>query len=85
MPYYTYRCQACGASETRYAKISERDALVGSGCAATDGCNGTLIRPPEVPGFTTSESLGRVKAPAEFRNLLSHIAKENPRSTIKER
>jgi predicted transcriptional regulator len=44
-----------------------------------------LIRPPEIPGFTSSESLGRIKAPAEFRDLLKAIKKENPGSTIPER
>ena len=31
MPYYTYVCETCGAKDTRYAKIAERDAAVGSG------------------------------------------------------
>ncbi|ASD50419.1 hypothetical protein FDI24_gp138 [Acidovorax phage ACP17] len=85
MPYYTYKCQECGASESRYAKISDRDALVGSGCAMTDGCDGQLIRPVEMPGFTSSESLGRIKAPQEFRDLLKQMKKDNPGSTINER
>ncbi len=84
MPYYTYVCEACGEQDTRYAKIAERDAAVGSGCLNT-GCAGILIRPPEIPGFTSSESLGRIKAPAEFRDLLKAIKKENPGSNIPER
>ncbi len=84
MPFYTYLCETCGTKDTRYAKISGRDEPVGSPCLNTE-CSGTLIRPPEIPGFTSSESLGRIKAPAEFRDLLKAIKKENPGSTIPER
>ena len=84
MPFYTYLCETCGGKDTRYAKISGRDEPVGTPCLNA-GCSGTLIRPPEIPGFTSSESLGRIKAPAEFRDLLKAIKKENPGSTIPER
>ena len=84
MPYYTYTCQKCDSKDVRFAKISDRDNAVGSACLNTD-CDGTVIRPPEFPGFTSSESLGLIKAPAEFRDLLKAIKKENPGSNIPER
>lgn len=84
MPYYTYVCETCGDRNTRYSKIVERDVPVGDPCLNTT-CAGFLIRPPEMPGFTSSESLGRIKAPAEFRDLLKAIKKENPGSNIPER
>ena len=71
MPYYTYVCETCGAKDTRYAKIAERDAAVGSGCLNT-GCAGILIRPPEMPGFTSSESLGRIKMRQQLRDEIIH-------------
>ena len=84
MPYYTYVCETCGEQDTRRAKIAERDVPVGDPCLNT-ACAGILIRPPASPGFTSSESLGRIKAPSEFRDLLKAIKKENPGSNIPER
>lgn len=86
MPIYNYKCDGCDYAYPLFRKIAARDECVGDVCPQ---CNqGKLFRPPEAglgTGFTSSESLGRAKAPAEFRNLLSAIKKENPRSTIKER
>lgn len=84
MPFYTHRCDTCDHSEQVYLKIADRDSRVGAHCAIF-GCEGKMTRPPEMPGFTSSESLGRVKAPSEFRDLLKAIKKENPGSTIPER
>lgn len=85
MPFYRYFCTDCDHEETVLLKIGARDALVGTAHTLPEHCKGTLFRPPESPGFTSSESLGRVKAPSEFRDLLKAIKKENPRSNIKER
>lgn len=81
MPYYTHQCDACDHVEEIYLKIGERDTCVGKPCPV-EVCPGKLFRGVEAPGFTTSESLGRIKAPAEFRDVLKNIAKENPGNTI---
>lgn len=86
MPYYTYQCKHCAYSDAVFAKISDRDLLVDTYCTQCEV--GLLFRPPEAglgTGFTSSESLGRAKAPKEFRDLMSHMKRINPGSTIKER
>ena len=86
MPYYTHKCSECDSTQEHYLKIADRDSRVGDPCQhANTGCAGTVERIPELPGFTSSESLGRIKAPAEFRDVLKAIKKENPGSTINER
>lgn len=84
MPFYTHKCLVCGDSQEHYLKIADRDTHLGHPCPV-EGCPGTVHRIPELPGFTSSESLGRIKAPAEFRDVLKAIKKENPGSTINER
>lgn len=84
MPYYTYRCPDCEHDEQQFQKISTRDVPIEAGCPKCR--SGKYYRIVEAPGFTTSESLGRIKAPQDFRNLLSEMKKEaGPTSTIKER
>lgn len=83
MPTYTYQCTECADQRAHVLKIADRDKYVGFLC---ESCEiGTRFRAPEAPGFTNSESLGRVKAPADFRNFLSEMKKAHPGSTIKER
>lgn len=81
MPYYVYNCP-CGTKPEEFRSIGKRDdPVLCSGCGVTS----SLSRTVTAPGFTSSESLGRIKAPAEFRNLLSAIKKANPGSNINER
>lgn len=82
MPFYAYQCSGCLNIVRRFLKINDRDTPLVDPCGE---CGKDKIRLPEAPGFTDSFSLGRTKAPSEFRNLLKSIKKQNPGSNINER
>lgn len=83
MPFYAHRCTECGAGMEFTLRIADRDKMVGTVCPECQ--SGVLRREVEMPGFTDSYSLGRIKAPREFRDMLSKMKRDNPGSTIKER
>lgn len=79
MPFYTHKCDSCDYTEEFYLKIADRDSKVGTKCPK---CDGSLIRIIEAPGFTDSYSLGRQKAPTDFREMMRAVGKANKGHTM---
>ena len=75
---YDYRCESCGAEWEVRKPLSEIDRT--EYCVEC-GSNHTT-RVVRAPGFTTSESLGRRKAPEGFRSMLKQIHNATPGSKI---
>ncbi len=75
---YTYRCAACSQDfevVKRLAEIDRVEVCQACGCEKTE-------RVIAAAGFTTSESLGRRKAPAEFRDFLKTLHRNTPGSLM---
>lgn len=75
---YEYACSDCNhvfEVVKRLAEIDRVEACPQCGSQET-------ARKIFAPGFTTSESLGRVKAPGEFRDLLKTIHTRTPGSQM---
>ena len=75
---YAYLCQPC----THQWDVSKRLADI-ERTEPCPACQSTeTVRVACAGGFTTSESLGRVKAPAEFRNFLNIMHRNTPGSKM---
>ena len=75
---YTYRCSTCDVQwdvTKRLADIDRSELCIA--CASSDTC-----RVPAAAGFTDSDSLGRRKAPREFRDFLKVIHRNTPGSQM---
>lgn len=84
MPFYKHECNKCGETQEFFLKIDERDTMNGKSCeTCKEGKMQRII--DGFPGFSDSWSLGIQKPPREFRELLSHMKKEHPGSTINDR
>lgn len=84
MPTYVFQCKTCEHSFERLLKIANMDEPLSENCPE---CGKPSVQ--RIVGgshaFMTPESLGRKKAPEEFRNWLSAVKKVNPGSTIRDR
>lgn len=83
MPRYDFKCQSCEFVEERSMRIAELDneqicPKCGSSMSQTYENNRSYE-------FMTPESLGRVKAPGDFRNFLGAIKKAHPDGFIRDR
>lgn len=75
---YTYQCQSCQHVFDVTKKLAEIDRVEVCG-----ECNAEVTtRVIAPPGFTSVESLGRRKAPAEFRDWLRVLHKNTPGSKM---
>ena len=75
---YAYSCKGCGHRWDVTKRLAEIDRVEPCPeCKSEDS-----MRVPHTSGFTTSESLGRVKAPSEFRDFLKVIHKNTPGSKM---
>lgn len=84
MPKYDFKCKECGHTFEKQLKTSERsDYIKNTKCPECS--EGEIQQILGNPGFTTSQSLGRKKAPEEFRELMRRIKDAHPNSTIKDR
>ena len=75
---YVYACNGCRLEwevNKRLADIDRPEPCPNCDCGDTH-------RLPQASGFTTSESLGRVKAPSDFRDFVRKIHKDTPGSKI---
>lgn len=81
---YDFRCKSCGHTFEENVKLADRENY-----PKENKCPKCLEGEIEqyiagTCGFTTSESLGRKKAPDSFRELLRRMKKAHPGSTIKD-
>lgn len=75
---YQYACKSCQHPFEVVKRLAEFDRV-----EACPQCNSEdTHRVITVAGFTTSESLGRKKAPEEFRDFLKVIHKNTPGSNM---
>ena len=85
MPLYDFSCKRCGHQTEFMVKMSERDtAHADTPCPK---CGDKALQ-PIISGnhaFMSPEAIGRIKAPADFRNFLSQVAKNNPGNSIRQR
>ena len=80
---YDFKCNSCEHVQTEVmsiARMESGDPVVCKECGGESHKAFTAC----VLGFTTSESLGRKKAPGDFRNFLSAVKKAHPGSAIKD-
>lgn len=75
---YQYACKPCGHNFEVTKKLAEIDRAE----ACPECQSGETQRVINVPGFTTSESLGRKKAPEDFRFFLKRLHKNTPGSMM---
>jgi putative FmdB family regulatory protein len=75
---YQYACKDCGHNFEVTKKLSEIDRP--EPCRECESSE--THRVISVPGFTTSESLGRLKAPEDFRFFLKRLHKNTPGSMM---
>lgn len=86
MPTYCYKCEACSESFEKILKIAEMDEPLGAECPECSVV-GHVIRQiglGQTLAFMTPESLGRKKAPEDFRNWLSAVKRANPKGDIRD-
>lgn len=81
MPTYDFRCKDCGETFEVLCKISEMDDPRPCKHCGSDNTEKFI---GGAPGLGDSASLGLVKPPAGFRDVLKNIAERNPHSTLKE-
>lgn len=75
---YVYQCTSCGHDFEVVKRLAEIDRV--EACAEC-GSEKTQ-RVVHAPGFTTSESLGRRKAPQDFRDFLKTLHRNTPGSKM---
>lgn len=75
---YEYNCPDCQNVFEVVKRLSEIDRV--EVCPQCSGTSST--RAIGAPGFTTSENLGRKKAPEEFRSFLRTLHKNTPGSQM---
>ena len=77
MPTYDYRCKECGNEQEVKLKLAELDTAA----VKCYNCGGECERFMGAANhaFMSPETLGRKKAPSDFRNLLSAIKKAHDR------
>ena len=75
---YHYVCTGCGHHFDVVKKLAEIDRVEVCPECVTD----ITKRIIHAPGFTTSESLGRRKAPDGFRDIIKTIHQSTPGSKI---
>ncbi len=84
MPTYDFRCSECGHTSDKFLKIADLDSSVDLPCPECGKLNFNRAYLSANHAFMSPESLGRNKAPSDFRNFLSAIKKAHPGSTIKD-
>ena len=75
---YAYQCKNCGHHFEVVKRLSEIDRVEACGECKSESTERVLAP----PGFTTSESLGRRKAPSDFRDFLRTLHRNTPGSKM---
>jgi putative FmdB family regulatory protein len=81
MPIYDYKCNTCDAIYEKNVRMS--DSGVTQECPECGGMDTTKFI-GGAPGITDSFSLGRIKPPDGFRDVLRRIADTTPGSTLRD-
>lgn len=84
MPTYDFACSSCNHVQEKLMKVSELDAAVDLVCPE---CGKPTMNRTQLPvnhAYLSPESLGRKKAPEDFRNFLSAIKRAHPGSVIQD-
>lgn len=76
---YAYRCTACSHDFEVVKRLAEIDRVETCPVCQSDETGRVVAG---AAGFTTSESLGRRKAPAEFRDFLKTLHRNTPGSKM---
>lgn len=84
MPTYDFRCKKCDHTFEKSLSFSEREEYPKTNKCPECGDGEIIQYIGGVCGFTTSESLGRKKAPDGFREILRRMKKAHPGSTIRD-
>lgn len=84
MPTYEFRCESCDQNFERFLKIVEMDIPLSNPCPECSSGPVKRVVSGATYAFMSPESLGRKKAPGDFRNWLSAVKKVNKGSTIKD-
>lgn len=82
MPRYDFRCNECGNVQEETLKIAELDGIIPCRECGSEDTAQTFLTVNHA--FMSPESLGRRKAPSDFRNFLSAIKKAHPGSSIRD-
>ena len=83
MPLYNFQCKSCSHVQTNSMSIADMESGKTAECKMCGSVSEKAFTPSNM-GFTTYESLGRKKAPSDFRNFLSAVKKAHPGSSIKD-
>jgi len=85
MPMYDFKCRDCEHVQTEMMSIATmEDPATERACKACGGVSKKTFT-GNYSEFISPESLGRHKAPGDFRNFLSAVHKAHPGSQIKDR
>lgn len=82
MPLYDYKCESCNHIQEVQMKIAEKETADVRCNECGEHCEQTFVTVNHA--FMAPESLGRKKAPGDFRNFLSAIKKAHPGSEIRD-
>lgn len=82
MPLYSYECKSCKNFFEDSFRIAERNIPTEKPCAK---CDGEVVQ--VIMGITIGDSvrLGITKPSSEFKEVLTRISDNNPRSKIHEK
>lgn len=84
MPTYEYGCGVCTHKFEKILKIANMDDPLSEPCPACGLVSVGRVYGSQNLAFMSPESLGRHKAPGDFRNWLSYVKRANPGSSIKD-
>lgn len=85
MPTYGFKCKSCETEFDRFLKIAEMDNPLSEPCPNCNKVEVARVVSGGTYAFMTPEALGRIKAPADFRNYMSAVKKANPGCSLKDR
>jgi putative FmdB family regulatory protein len=80
MPLYEYVCDSCGEIFDEFSSIANRNAPTEKPCPS---CGETSVRQNlTMPPIADPVRLGRIKAPAGFREILKNVGQKVPGSVL---
>jgi putative FmdB family regulatory protein len=81
MPFYDYKCDACGHAFEEFLAMSKRKSPCNQGCPA---CGVKKVRQylPTSPSACDPVRVGKRRIDGGFREVISKIKKGHPRNNI---